>query len=193
MRKCMYFIDVENVGTQWVQEFTNHLSKASKYRVIAFFINNGPTLSMKELSLLPLKYIRFVECCPGKNALGFQLSSELGCQLAGNITRNTKDTYDYSYYIVSKDTGYDSVVNYWTKQGFKVERIDADGIRDTLNTDPFEDSELIKYIDEMLTEDFPIEDPSFAETNQKSSNTISLTSRLKQLSSPFNEDCSRPN
>lgn len=186
----MYFIDVENVGTQWVQEFTNHLSKAFKYKVIAFFTDNGPALSMKDLSLLPLKYIRFVECCPGKNALNFQLSSELGCQLAGNITRNSKDTHEYSYYIVAKDTGYDSVVNYWTKQGFKVERIDADGIRDTLETDPFEDSELMQNIDEILTEDFPIEDPLFTETNQKSSGTTSLTSRLKRLSSPFGEDCS---
>lgn len=52
-----------------------------------------------------------------KNALDFQLSSYLGYILAQNSDKDCK------YYIVSKDCGYDRIVEFWNDRGNKITRV----------------------------------------------------------------------
>ncbi len=50
-----------------------------------------------------------------RNALDFQLSSYLGYLIRDNLEKK-----DETYYIVTKDGGFSSLVSFWTKQDIKV-------------------------------------------------------------------------
>lgn len=52
-----------------------------------------------------------------KNALDFQLSSFMGYIIAKNEDK------ECIFYIVSKDTGFDHLIDFWRKKGINVERI----------------------------------------------------------------------
>ena len=52
-----------------------------------------------------------------KNALDFQLSSYLGYVIGKNEKKQ------YQYFIISEDTGYDRVVEFWKGRGFSIKRM----------------------------------------------------------------------
>lgn len=59
-----------------------------------------------------------------KNYLDFQLSSYLGYCIGSNIQG--------PFFIISKDTGFDSVVDLWSSRGFSVKRVET--LQDTMNS-----------------------------------------------------------
>ena len=111
-----YLIDSENVGSTW----TNLLQEGKKFDLYIFVTENAKSLNfslLKELTNDNSHRISIIECDPGKNSLDFYLSSYLGYLIG-------KDKHS-SYLVVSQDTGFDHVIEYWNKEGYEVTRINT--------------------------------------------------------------------
>lgn len=111
-----YLIDSENVGSTW----TNLLQEGKKFDLYIFVTENAKSLNfslLKELTNENSHRINIVECYPGKNSLDFYLSSYLGYLIGKNKHS--------SYLVVSQDTGFDRVIEYWNKEGYEVTRINT--------------------------------------------------------------------
>lgn len=108
-----YLIDTENLGREW----TELLDACGNAVYHIFYTDNSAAIPLESVErLLQLNgRLRWIKCCIGANALDFQLVTQLGYLLAS--------TPDGQYHIVSKDTGYDAVVKFWTEQGMMVDRI----------------------------------------------------------------------
>lgn len=103
-----YFVDYENVKMDGLNGI-NKLEPSDK--VCIFYSEHADTLTFdlhKRLNESKAT-ITFEKVEVGsKNALDFQLATFLGYEIASKK--------DDEYYIVSKDTGYTSVYNYWKKR-----------------------------------------------------------------------------
>ena len=103
-----YFVDYENVKTDGLNGI-NKLETSDK--VCIFYSEHADTITFdlhKRLNESKAT-ITFQKVEVGsKNALDFQLVTFVGYEIAGNK--------EDEYYIVSKDTGYNSVCNYWKKR-----------------------------------------------------------------------------
>lgn len=103
-----YFVDYENVKIDGLNGI-NKLEPSDK--VCIFYSEHADTLTFdlhKRLNESKAT-ITFEKVEVGsKNALDFQLATFLGYEIASKK--------DDEYYIVSKDTGYTSVYNYWKKR-----------------------------------------------------------------------------
>lgn len=111
-----YMIDSENVGSTWAELLKNE----EKCDFYIFVTENAKSLNfslLKDLTENQKHRINIIECEPGKNSLDFYLSSYLG-YLIGTGKHN-------AYTVVSQDTGFDHVIEYWKKQGLEVERINT--------------------------------------------------------------------
>jgi len=111
-----YLIDSENVGSTW----TGLLQKDEDFELYICVTENAKSLNyslLKELTVKPRHRINIIECEPGKNSLDFYLSSYLGYLIGKN--RHS------AYVVVSQDTGYDHVIEYWNREGYDVKRIDT--------------------------------------------------------------------
>ncbi|MBR5340637.1 MAG: hypothetical protein IK151_01780 [Erysipelotrichaceae bacterium] len=111
-----YLIDSENVGSTW----TYLLKGDEKFELYICVTENAKSLNfslLRELTEERRHKINIIECEPGKNSLDFYLSSYLGYLIGKN--RHS------SYTIVSQDTGYDHVIEYWKSQGYDVQRINT--------------------------------------------------------------------
>jgi hypothetical protein len=111
-----YLIDSENVGSTWI----SLLNRDEKFELFICVTENAKSLNfslLKELIDEHRYKINIIECKPGKNSLDFYLSSYLGWLIGKN--RHS------SYIVVSQDTGYDSVIEYWNKEGYDVKRINT--------------------------------------------------------------------
>lgn len=114
-----YLVDFENMrceGLMGIDELTN------ADQVTIFYSNSADTLSfeMHQKILASKAHIEYFKLNKGgKNALDFQLTSYLG-YLIGKQN-------DETYYIISKDTGFDSAVSFCREQlsenTFKVGRL----------------------------------------------------------------------
>lgn len=109
-----YYVDSENIGDDWI----NMLSQCDvDSYFLVFYTPKSPHMSypnvVKLMSLTQKP--EFILCHEGTNALDFQLVSYLGYQLHNNP--------DSEIYIVSKDTGFDSVVHFWKTRSHKISRI----------------------------------------------------------------------
>ena len=105
---AIYFIDYENVHEA---AFKGASGLSKKDTVYLFYSNMAPSISLDILNVfsqknLTLKFFKVHRS--GKNYLDFQLTSLLGAMVA------TKD--ESEYVIISKDSGYDSVVDFWNEQ-----------------------------------------------------------------------------
>ena len=110
-----YLIDSENVGSTW----TSLLQSDERFEIYIFVTENAKSLNfmlLKELTDSRHR-IHIVECEPGKNSLDFYLSSYLGYLIGKNAHS--------AYTVVSQDTGYDHVIEYWNKEGNEVVRINT--------------------------------------------------------------------
>ncbi len=116
-KRTVYFIDSENVNEKWIDEFPE-LDKNDQIKV--FYTDKSANISPAKLDKILSDSInlKWVECFTGKNALDFQLVSDLGY----SIGRRSND----SYVIVSNDKGYEAVVNYWVIKGIDVTRLEVD-------------------------------------------------------------------
>ena len=114
----VYFIDYENVnanGLKGVYRLTD------EDKVIFFYREKASKLTFnlhKKIvkSKANFEYRRVDVGAP--NALDFQLASCVGYEIGKDENKKIE------LVIVSKDKGYDSVVNYWTKDGYKISRVD---------------------------------------------------------------------
>lgn len=106
----VYLIDYENVhyaGWEGIDKLTN------KDEVILFYSENASTIPM-ELHIkvvnsgANLRYIHVAKTA--KNYLDFQLSA-----LSGYLVAQTNQT---EFVVVSKDTGFNAVVDFWNHQDF---------------------------------------------------------------------------
>lgn len=109
-------IDSENVGSTWI----DLLQSDEKIDFYIFVTENAKSLNyslLKQLTENPRHKINIIECEPGKNSLDFYLSSYVG-YLIGKGKH-------LSYTVVSQDTGYDHVIEYWKREGIDVKRINT--------------------------------------------------------------------
>ncbi len=108
-----YYIDSENVGDAWIDLVG--IDADNTYYL--FYTGKSPRITYN--SLLHLLDAgtkpQFILCKEGNNGLDFQLVSFLGFQLHADKEQNAV--------IVSNDTGFDAVVSFWSKQGYKVSRL----------------------------------------------------------------------
>ncbi len=114
-----YYIDSENVGDSWIEL----LQKDPDSRFLIFYTGHSPRIDYSHaISLMNAeKKPKFIRCYEGNNGLDFQLVSYLGYQLC----LGEKDAV-----IVSDDTGFDTVISFWTERGMSISRISAKSIPD---------------------------------------------------------------
>lgn len=109
-----YYVDSENVGDEWVK-FLEQADEDSHFLI--FYTAKSPYMSypcvVKLLSLN--KNLEFILCHEGNNALDFQLATCLGYQLCKEP--------GHEIYIISKDTGFDSIVHFWKERNISIQRI----------------------------------------------------------------------
>lgn len=105
-----FLVDYENVKTHGLDGITKLCSDDT---VNIFYSENADSLTFslhKRLNESKAKLIYSKVEVGSKNALDFQLASYLGYLIHENEGKVIK------YFIVSKDNGYSSLVNYWLKQ-----------------------------------------------------------------------------
>ncbi len=110
----IYLVDSENIGASWSQLLTS-MSKEDK--LFVFYTEKSPYISYDNL-LQVIAYCEipvFIKCYEGKNALDFQLVSELGYKLCQEP--------EAEFVIVSDDYGYDAAIRYWKERMYNVHRI----------------------------------------------------------------------
>lgn len=116
--KRVYLVDSENVGDLWV---THVLALAEEEdEIVVFYTQKSPHMGYDTLRKLLAdgRDVDFIKCVEGKNALDFQLVTELGYRLGGQKE-------ECEYIMVTNDTGFDAVVQYWKNAGKQVKRYNA--------------------------------------------------------------------
>lgn len=112
----IYFIDSENINDIWVNLFDT-ISENDK--IIVFYTDKSAHIScdnVRRLMEIDKNLISWISCyCLNSNALDFQLVTELGSMIAKGSANE--------YIIVSNDTGFDSVVKYWSNRSVNIHRI----------------------------------------------------------------------
>ena len=141
----IYLIDFENVNEQGLIGIEN-LDKADK--LLLFYSKNANRISIDNHLKLEEKVslIEYIEVNPnGNNALDFQLVTYLGFLVA----KNPKN----SYTIISKDKGYNSVINFWKNKGITI-NLQSKIIKEKNNMKTNDSStELQKQIKKILPND----------------------------------------
>jgi len=111
----VFLIDYENVSTSGLDGLH---TRTTSDQIFIFYTENADrlTFDIHQKLIACQAVIQYIKVEAGsKNALDFQLATYLGYLIAGNTSR--------SYYIVSKDNGFDSVQNFWKKNHVSVLRI----------------------------------------------------------------------
>jgi len=110
--KNIYLIDYENVGKQGLAGLEG-LTKNDW--VILFYSQNADSVSFDlfhKLTSCAAKLDYYKADVGTKNALDFQLTTYLGYLIAKNP--------EASFYVVTKDTGYKVLLNFWAKHATEV-------------------------------------------------------------------------
>lgn len=116
----VYLIDTENIGRKILQDLDNlrDIDEA-----IIFESEKSFRLSFKEMLEIDIDKISVVETHnSAKNAMDFMIVTTLG-----HLVTIDKDKI---YIIVSNDTGFDEVINFWKFQGLYVRRHTEVGMYD---------------------------------------------------------------
>lgn len=117
----IYLIDFENVSSDGLSGIT-YLTEEDE--VIIFYSSNSNRLSMKMHILIGKSVCKldyFEVSVGGKNALDHQIATWLGYLIGTGAAEH--------YYIVSKDTGYKHVANFWAVNDGRPNVHCADSIR----------------------------------------------------------------
>lgn len=127
MKKTIYLIDTENVGSAW-KALLERMNRQDQ--LLLFYTENSPGISYADLQLLlnSGRTFEFIPCHTGKNGLDFQLISYLG-YLQSKIAKNR-------LVVVSDDTGYDPALQFWTDKGFLAERLSKADLRQEERVQP---------------------------------------------------------
>ena len=116
VRRIKYLIDTENVGSAWT-ELLPVLGRNDE--ILLFFTANSPGIPYKDLQQImthPFQ-MELMPCNTGRNGLDFQLSSYLGYLLRSSAKAQ--------YVILSRDQGYDPLVQFWKERGADIVRCDT--------------------------------------------------------------------
>lgn len=122
----VFFIDTENQGAMYLKDLS---SLTNKDLVICMFTEFSPKFTYDQVGkfLESSAVFKFIDCLAGTpNSLDFQLSSMLGYYLRmedeeSESCKLTSKPYNPSEFIVlSQDTGYYGIVQFWSKQGYNV-------------------------------------------------------------------------
>lgn len=116
-----YFIDYENVNGAGISD-TSIMQQGD--RVEIFYSDTCKNVSLEIIEQLSQKGIgigAYGVAIGAKNALDFQLSTYLGYSVA--MDRNAR------FVIVSKDTGFDKVVDFWKSREVSISRVDTTTVR----------------------------------------------------------------
>lgn len=122
-RRVKYLIDTENVGSSWT-ELLPFLGKNDE--ILLFYTTNSPGIPYRDLQMImehPFQ-LEMIPCNTGKNGLDFQLSSYLGYLLRSSAKAR--------YVILSKDMGYDPLVQFWKERGAEITRESAQEVVKTV-------------------------------------------------------------
>lgn len=109
-----FLIDIENVANSGFEGLENLSAEDS---LLIFYSEKHSSINLsvhQKLEQSPARKEYLSIKTGGKNALDFQLVTWLGYRLA--------KVPQESYVIVSKDTGFDAVVDFWKKRGMNVSR-----------------------------------------------------------------------
>ena len=112
-----YFVDYENVHSDGIVDCTE-LDPGDI--VYVFYTEQAKNITLDILEQFTRKGIRLELDKAGtgaKNALDFQLSSYLGYVIAKHEEENIR------YVIVSRDTGFDRLVQFWGEKGIEILRM----------------------------------------------------------------------
>lgn len=106
-------IDTENIGKEWPAFMMRNTGISS---FVLFYTPSSAGISVPDfMKLLHSNLnIEAISCYTGKNALDFQLVTYLGSLIATHP--------DWSFCILSNDTGYDSAVKFWRDRGVNIAR-----------------------------------------------------------------------
>ena len=112
-RKIRYLIDTENIGSAWTEVLP---LVGRNDEILLFYTVNSPGIPYRDLQQIMshLDQMELIPCNTGRNGLDFQLSSYLGYLL-----RSSTKT---QYIILSKDTGYDPLIQFWKEKGVDIAR-----------------------------------------------------------------------
>lgn len=110
-KKRVFLIDFENVGSAGVRGIELLYEEDS---VVIFCSANAANISIDlalgELARTPADVSYYNMTVRGKNSLDFQLCTYLGYI----ISENSQSEEDYEYIIISKDQGFDAVLDFWS-------------------------------------------------------------------------------
>lgn len=114
---AIYLIDYENTG---VKGLAGIEKLSEEDQIILFYGPKTGSIPFDEhvkisQSASHVEYIKTTKTA--KNYLDFQLTTYLGYLIASTPVRE--------YHVVSKDSGYDSVVDFWSKKGLVIKRQDT--------------------------------------------------------------------
>lgn len=101
----------------------NNLNETDK--IVLFYSENAKNMTVDlHIALEKIKAkIEYIKVKVGTaNALDFQLASYLGAYIEKNKSQR--------YFIISKDSGFDAVCNFWKGRGVLIERIDVVSVVD---------------------------------------------------------------
>ena len=114
---AIYFIDYENVHVDGL----NGVAKLSEDDSVCIFYSekaNSLTFGLHRRLIESKAHIEYIKVSLGSpNSLDFQLTSILGYKIAKEENKE--------YIIVSKDRGFDSTVEFWTKKKIKISRVET--------------------------------------------------------------------
>jgi uncharacterized protein YlaI len=106
--KKKYLIDVENVH----ESFVGQISPKNGDEIYLFCTEHVPRFNHTKLAEIKKGWIRFVEVKGGKQSLDMHISTFLGY-----IIDDKKE-----FVIVSNDTDYDGIIDFWNRNGYNVRR-----------------------------------------------------------------------
>ncbi len=156
--KRLYLVDYENVSDAGLVGL-DQLAKTDT--VIIFYGSKIKTVAYESLIAITsssaiIEHMKAEKTA--KNYLDFQLTTYLGFMLG-------RDSYD-EIYVVSKDSGFDAVVDFWSKKNYSIKRQTA------------------IIIEEKVIEDSPIENPKRPynrENNSRSKNKTTGRTRKTNI------------
>lgn len=111
--KTKIYVDFENVKIKGLEGLDELTEKDTLY---LFYSKNAETLTVPihESIKNSKANIETIECSTGSNAMDFVISTLLGSHVK-------TDTEKTKYFIVSKDKGYQAIIDYW--KDFDIKRI----------------------------------------------------------------------
>lgn len=120
--RIVYLVDTENVSADGFVGI-EALPKTAKIYYFYSQKSYRPTYPIIEKLRNVKCKIEFVDSAKsGTNALDFQMVTFLGYLIG-----QSKKFYKYKYILITNDTGFDAVVDFWTKRGINVHREDTVG------------------------------------------------------------------